>query len=498
MSDVDDDPPSEQPPVAAAAPSAGRPGLLSASNPWLPVLVGVGVTFVACLTWIQWWRPYIEHDDWDMLLPNGPAFVENHSLRLLYEGRWLNHWWWALGSQDLSPRGAAILYAIAWLIVVAVVVRSFSIRWWSVPAVTALYAAPMMSMLSYWPATLAAPMWVLALTVSLLWITRERWALHLAILAVGTIVIALGYPPLALLLLAFLVGLHHGRSWSQLTVLAATFASAYVVGILVVFTLNDLRFGMFGLEIQSWRHPSALNSLSSLSHHLQTVGRTWGAVVRPATLPLIAGLAALIAVLAEARWRRRMLVLVLALIAGAGLSASSTILNGVDVPARAMGWIWPFLVLIAVWGLDALHSRVRVVGAAALAFVAVWSGLYAAYGTLGHQGDQNGLNALRSAVVAQYRENPGTPIIFAVRHRHPTPSERQAVWQVGDAMAKFDGIGNVSVCRGCRLISTQIDAGHPQTWVFTTGDAIVVQLPESMDDSGLHAEPEPRWLVPWR
>src|SRR5690348_12218948 len=163
MSDVVADAPSDQP-LAAIPPASTR---FSRSNPWLPVLVGTAVAFLATLTWFQWWHPYIEHDDWDMLLPNHVGFVENHSIRLLHEGRWLNNWWWMAGSQGLSPRGAAILYGVGWLIVVAVIVRSFAIRWWSVPAVLALYAAPMMSMLSFWPATLAAPMWMLALTTVL-------------------------------------------------------------------------------------------------------------------------------------------------------------------------------------------------------------------------------------------------------------------------------------------------------------------------------------------
>jgi hypothetical protein len=480
MSDVAADPPS-------------KPWLA-----WLPVLIGVGVAFIASLTWLQWWRPYIEHDDWDMLLPNGPTFVENHSLRLLHEGRWLNNWWWMLGSQDIGPRGAAILFAIALLIVVAVMVRSFSIGWWSVPAVTALYGAPMMSMLSYWPATLAAPMWMLALTICLLWVTRERWVLHLVILAVGTIVISLGYPPLALVLLAFLVGLHHRRNARQLLVLAGTLALAYIAGILLVFTLNDLRFGVFGLKIQSWRNPSPLTSLTSLSHHLHTVERNWAGVIRPATLPLVAAAAALIGALAEPRLRRRLSVLAIALLGGALLSASSTILNGVDVPSRAMAWVWPVLVLVAVWGLEALRTNVRIVGAAALTFIAVWSGLYSAYATVGHRSDQNGLNAMRAAVVAQYRNNPGAHIIFAIPHSRPTAAERQAVWEVANAMAKIDGIRTVSACTGCRLVPSPINPSRPAAWIFSTQGAVVVQLPNSLSRSGLHAEPEPSWLVPLR
>lgn len=484
------------PPSAARRLHLPRTSPRPSAHPWLPVVVGVGIAVIASLTWIQWWHPYIEHDDWDMLLPNGPTFVENHSLRLLYEGRWLNNWWWMFGSQGLSPRGAALLYAAPWIVVVAVVVRSFSIRWWSVPAVTALYAAPMMAALSFWPATLAAPMWMLALTVSLLWATRERWTLHLVILATGTVVISLGYPPLALILLAFLVALHHRRTWAQLAVLAASFVVAYVAGILLVFTLNDLRFGLFGLKIQGWRHPSALTGLTTLRHHLHTVDQNWVDVLRPIALPLIAGIGALVAALTAPPLRRRLGVLALALVIGAGLSASSTILNGVNVPTRAMGWFWPLLVLGAVWGLRAVTAPARIVAGVALTFIAAWSALYSAYATLGHQSDRAGLNALRSVVEAHYDNDPDARIVFAIPHLKPSAAERQAVWQVGNALAKLDGITKVSACTGCRLIRSPIDPARPRTWVFDFHGAIVVQLPPSLGRSGLHAKAEPRWLVP--
>ena len=467
-------------------------------SPWLPVALGVVLAFLGSLTWFQWWHPYIEHDDWDMLLPNGPTFVENHTARLLYEGRWLNDWWWKLGSQALSPRGAAILFAIAWLIVVAVIVRSLGLRWWSVPAVAALYSAPMMSMLSFWPATLAAPMWMLALTAGLLWLTRDRQALHLTTLVVGVVAISLGYPPLALLLLPFLVALHHTRSWRGLAVLAAAFVAAYIGGILLVFSLNDLRFGVFGLKIQAWRNPSPLNGLTSLRHHLHTVGRNWGAVLRPSTLPLLASLAALIVGLGEAGLRRRIGILTLALVGAAGLSASSTILNGVNVPARANVWFWPFLVLVCVWGLSALKLRRRAVAAIALVFVAAWSTLYSAYATLGHRADQRALDALRSTILAHHLHHPDARVIFAVMQLRPTAAERQAVEQVSNALAKFDGITATQVCVHCHLIHTRIDARDPRTWVFDRPGWIVVQLPRTMAPSGLYARGVPHWLVPLR
>lgn len=480
-------------------PQRRRPGVgfAALTGPWAPVVIGLCIAVAASLTWLQWWRPYLEHDDWDMLLPNGPAFVENHAARLLHEGRWLNDWWWSLGSQGLSPREAVLLYAAGWLIVVAILVRSLSIGWWSVPTAIALYAAPMMSMLSYWPATTAAPMLTTALTCVLLWLTRQREAIHLAVLAVGTIIIVLGYPPLALLLLPLLAVLHQRKSWRQLAVIAGTIVLAYVAGILIMFTLNAIRFGHFGLQIQQWRDPSALNSLPSLGHHLRTVASNWGSVLRPLTLPLFAFAAALAAAVRESRLRRRLVVAAGALLGGITLSASSTITNGVNVPSRAMGWFWLLLVLVVVWSLETVRPRARVVAALALAFITIWSVLYVAFAALGHQPDRAALTAMRQAIVAHHQVDPGAPVYFAVADPRPTPAERQAVWEVGNQLAKFDGITALGQCHGCRLTTTSVDPRHPGTWIFDIRDAIVVQFPATIQQAPLHAQPQPRWLVPF-
>lgn len=471
--------------------------LRTTPRPWTPILLGLAVALLATLTWVQWSHPYIEHDDWDMLLSNRPSFVENHTARLLHEGRWLNDWWWALGSQSLSPRGAVILFTGGWLVTVAVMVRSIAIRWWSVPAVVALYAAPMMSMLSFWPATLAAPIWALAVTTVLLWLTRDRWLLHVLVVAVGTVVISLGYPPLALLLLTLLVALHHERSSRHLAVLAGTFVLAYLAGILVIFALNDLRFGVFGLEIQAWRHPSQLTGLPSLGRHLNRVLTNWGNVLRPMTLPLIAGGVALVVALRERTLRRGLLIAALAFLVGAILSASSTITNGVDVPPRAMAWFWPMLVLVAAWGVGAVRARRTWIAGTLLTLIALWAALYAAYAAVGHQPTQRVLDTLRQTVVSEQRQHPAAPIEFTIA---PTPTsavQRQAIWEVGNALAKFDGITRTQFCGECLPAPGPLDPRDPAQWVVFDQARIVIRLPGSLTGTDLHGVREPRWLEPF-
>lgn len=463
---------------------------------WLPILAGMLVAVVASLSWLDLLNPYLYNDDFNMLLPDHTGVVRVTG-RLLDEGRWLNYWWWQLGSQHLGTRGALLLFTSGWLALVGVLVRSLSIGWWSIPAVAAIYSAPMMSMISVWPATLAVPLWTTAITAMLLWVTRERWLVHVATLGIGVVIIALGYPPLSLMLLPFLALLHQAKTWPRLSLLGATFVAAYIGGLLAAFTLNDLKFGLFGVKIAPWRHPTALNSLHSLSLHMGVVWTDAATTLRVVALPVIASVCALAAGLTEKHLRRRMLVLTLALIVGEGLNAASTITDGVTVPVRAMAWLWPAIVVIAVWALDVSERRLRIVGAVALIFIALWSGLFWAHDVLQDSSHERALSQLRVAIAAQHSAHPAAPIIFVEVNAVSSYEDHQVVLEEANALAKFNGIRHVGLCWACAPVAAATDRLRPRTWVFYLGGRVVIQTPPSLAGSVLHDAVVPRWLAPF-
>lgn len=461
---------------------------------WWPVLVGLILTFIATLSWLQWRRPFLEHDDWDMLLPDRTASVMNHTTRLLFEGRYLNYWSWEFGSQSLSARAATVLFALGWLLAVAVMVRAFDIGWWSVPAVAAVYAAPMMSAISYWAATLTAPVWALAITLALLWATRKRWLPHLVVLFLGTALIVIGYPPMALFVVPLLVVLHHQRSWRILVTLMATFLVAYAGGLLTIFALNDLHFGVFGLHIQAWRKPTPLNSLSSLGNHLDVVRRVWWGWLLDGALPIAAAAISSLVALLEPPLRRRVLILLIAFIGAIGVNSLPTISNGTDTPYRSLGWSWAFVALFAVWGLQAIRPRLRVVGAVALVFVAVWSTTYWANGAIGRYHHQGAIQAVETEILHERALVGPVPVVFALPP-HRTPAEMQTAWLLGNSLAKNYNVRNSRICRRCGFLTDYV-AKHRigQQPVFVWRRWIVVQFPYWV--LRWVNTPTPHWMQP--
>lgn len=425
--------------LAASAPPTRLRHAMTRTRAWHPVVLGLAAAIACTYSWLQYAHPYLEHDDYDMLLPNGPAFVVNHLHRVLVEGRWLNYWYWLAGSSGLGMRGTVLIFALGWIVAVGVTVRSLELGWWSTAAAVALFGSPMMAEISFWPTTLTPAVWALAGTLTLLWFTRGRWPAQLMIVGVGTVAIVLGYPTIALLILPVLLALHHHESWRRLSALGGVFILSYVGGLLTVFALNAQRFGVFGIEIGQWRKPTPLNGLPSLGRHLSVFASDWRSWLSLNAIPVIAAAIALIATLVDTRLRRRVLVAAIALVVAIGLNAAPTILDGTTVPYRATGWAWPFLILLSAWALKAGRASARTTGAVTLLLIAVWASAYCATGEL--QRDHH-INALRrfEAQVLAYRTPGIGPIFVVLRRDELTPPYLQTMWLLGNDLAKSRGI----------------------------------------------------------
>ncbi|MGZ6733041.1 MAG: hypothetical protein ACXVDH_00235 [Nocardioides sp.] len=337
----------------------------------VPTAVGVLVAITVTLTWVTVLHPVLEHDDWDMLLPDGSPFVLDHASRVLHEGRWLNYWWWRLGSQHLGSHVVTLGFWLGWLLATATLTRLLARDWWAVPIAVAVFASPMITQISYWPATLMLAMLVLAVAGIALTATRGRPRLHLALLGVAVLALALGYPPFALLLLPLLAVLHREASWRRLALVGGTLAAGYVGAILLVYVLNDIRFGVFGMEIQAWRAPHPVHGPRSLAHNLVMVLHDNLQVARFTILPLLA-VAVCVVLALRAGADRRWLVLAAAFVLAWGLSGATTVVNGVGLPIRSVSWTWPFGVIAIVWTLRTGPRSTRLIAGLALIAFAAW------------------------------------------------------------------------------------------------------------------------------
>lgn len=450
------------------------------ARPWVPIIVGAIVWVALSLVWRQWQHPFLWHDDWDMLLPDrGTPNVMNHATRVLREGRWLNYAWWALGSQGISPRAATVLVTAGWLVTVCVLVRSLQLGWWSVVAVIAMASAPMASELSYWPATLLAPIWVLALTLIGLWWTRQRQVAHALVLVVGTSVVVMGYPTLALVIVPFLVAVHRDKTWRHLLILSALFSTGYAAGLLAVFVLNDVRFGVFGVEIQAWRNPTPLQNWTSLIHHLHVAYSDWRTWLSIVGLPcLLAAVVAAISLLRQPQ-RRGLLVLAASFAIAAIANSLSALSDGVSTPTRAMLWTWPYLVIITGWALTQKARRDRLLAAAVLIILAATATYH--WATLERTREAQAISYanLEREILAQRQAYGPLPITFARSNRAPI-SQRIPMWILEGLLAKEDGIHNDRSCgspRACATLFAFLTTTPARGRVVEWGHSIIVRLP---------------------
>ena len=212
----------------------------------LPVVVGVLVVVALSLAWLQVLHPYLEHDDWDSLLRVTPARREFIHGRLLNEGRWLNYWWWLGLGHLFSMVGASLLYQVAYLAFVARVAWRWAPGWLSLPVVVALFAAPMVAEMSFWPFTLGPSMVIAALAAWTLplCVARNRtlapWIVTVVVLSFFT------YPPVTLVLFLVLALELIDDRWKRLIGAAVLFGLSYLVATAGVFALNKQAFGKFG------------------------------------------------------------------------------------------------------------------------------------------------------------------------------------------------------------------------------------------------------------
>ena len=242
--------------------------------PW-PVVVTAVVLLALFVTdaFRQALTPYIRRDDWPYLLPpNTPGAADVHAKNLL-EGRWLNDAWWALVGQHSTPTSASLTYTAAYVLFVVGlwrVLRLSGIRAaWPIDALLglALFASAMWVRLLYWPGVLTASMVVGALAVWTLPLAGRSGRRHVWLgvwLLVVTVLTVLSYPPVgAVVFLAAVVWLREAP-WRGVLLLSGVYLAAFGVGVAIMYTLNWVAFGHFGLEIAAWRHPNPLTSLHDL------------------------------------------------------------------------------------------------------------------------------------------------------------------------------------------------------------------------------------------
>ncbi|GAA2022951.1 hypothetical protein GCM10009740_10100 [Terrabacter terrae] len=297
--------------------------------------------------------PFIRHDDWPFLVPENTAGVTSVAEHDLYEGRWLNHLWWAVVGQHGTPTSAAITYALGYALLVAGLWRVLHLAGIRPrPLVDALlglalYASAVWVQLLYWPGALTASVLVAAGAVwALPWAARSRLRFGLW-LVVSEVCVVLTYPPVGVLLVLFAVVLLRRASWRRVLAVVVGWVACFALGVGVAYLLNWIGNDYFGIKIAYWRNPNPLTSWDAL---VTNTGR-WAEAA--ATLWAAQWWVAVVAVIAvalglrDAAVRPRLLRLLAALAVAGGIDAAQVLVTGVVTDSRGELWTWYVAVLPA-------------------------------------------------------------------------------------------------------------------------------------------------------
>jgi hypothetical protein len=343
---------------------------------YLPAAVGVVLAVAATSAYLQVVHPFLAQDDWDTLLPVTKAQLAVMRYRLLAEGRWLNFAWWRTAAQVMTPVTASVIYFLAHAAFVVRLARKLAAGWWGALVAAALFASPMMALLSAWPAVLTPSMVVLAVSTWTLPLCRHRFRPLLVWMALSAVLAMLSYQPVLLVLLVVLVVEELDQTTRHLILVGITFCATWVASVLVMFTLNWIGFGVFGLRVQAWRQPNPVRGVGDLVVNLGRVERHLHDVGQQLTVPLLLGLLALAVCIWTRTLRKQGVVLLVTVVVAAGLESSGTVVSGILVAFRVSMWVWVCLVVAVSWLAQLPRRHWRLVSAAAMAALAVWGAVY--------------------------------------------------------------------------------------------------------------------------
>jgi len=346
---------------------------------YLPYLVGAGLILLCLAYWGELRSPYIEHDDWDFLLP--PGWGHGYATpwqKTLSEGRWINYLWYLGVGMHWSAQAAARAYL--GLLIFFACLFGFAIEqpWKKLLVILVVFFSPAFAQLSTWPAVLTASALVLALATSC-FLSERALARNIA-LAVFTFLAIMSYSGAAPLILLAHIYLGKVERPRQLGASLAIYLASYALAILAIASLNYFYHDHFGLVIENWRRPHAPQNLHDLWSNLLLQLAVFGASMRFLWGLVLIWLVA-IAVLLRSPWRWRLICVVAASVLAFSMDTGISVLDGLGTPFRAMGWVWITLMLPMLFLTDSNQKVIANLGYLGLVWmlavgVISWNGVY--------------------------------------------------------------------------------------------------------------------------
>ena len=300
--------------------------------------------------------PLIRFDDFPAYFGDEHLFYE----KTLSEGRWLNYWWIARPF-IWSPTTNFMVYQLAWAVFAAAASLNAlgpNARPFHTYVLAILIAlSPQAFLISGWFNTLILGAWVIALfAVISLYVSNRtmRW-----LFLIFAPISMMAYSTYPLMLAALCLTRHDARrSLADLVGLVALLALSIGLGMLLMYSINYLVHGYFGIAIAEWREPNPATTFEGLRANAerlmpQFMGRLFISSAFGEVAIGVLNLALLAAAFAVLLVKRPGVAVYIAtgIAVSIALVAVHGLKEGVAIPMRALISVW---VLFAITLIKAL------------------------------------------------------------------------------------------------------------------------------------------------
>lgn len=280
---------------------------------------------------------YIEHDDWDFMIK--PEFSEYATpwSKTLSEGRWITFIWSKIAI-GLSPSLLFVIFIAGYSFLcwnISITITNGGLQ--RVLTGLALFSCPLYSEFSSWPATTIPSVWIaLLLFTSIIKLNCSYTSIFFM-----SFVMSLVYPPLGLVCLIF----SECNSVSTYKTLfnCISYFIGFLLGIIVIYTLNGIFHDFFGIIPEGWRNFNKIESVDDLAinlikskENLLFFLKTYYFSITVSLLSILFGFI---------NKNKSSLPLLLVGSFCFILDASLSVYTGMDVSAR--NFIWPWFYMIA-------------------------------------------------------------------------------------------------------------------------------------------------------
>ena len=316
--------------------------------------------------------PLIEWDDYPAYFGNEEAFYE----KTLSEGRWINYWWIARPYLWPAPVNF-LIYQLGWAVfAAAAALNALGNAGFRRTALLGLFIAvcPQAFLISGWFNTLMPGIWIVAIYSLLVLFLPFRLSLALYLLFAPLSMLA--YSTYPFLMLALLLTRHDvDKSFGRLVGFVMLLGIGIAIGMGLMFGLNYLEHGIFGIELADWRRQQAeAATLAAMIENAEFIlpgfalnlfhSMAFGSpVIGAVNLTLIA----LALLILFRRDRMEALYPLTACLVFAGLLLVIAIKEGAPVPLRSLAAVWMLFSVALFRAIDHLGEDRQRLGEVAFA-----------------------------------------------------------------------------------------------------------------------------------